>query len=189
MPASEFTPARMGDHRHLPFHQRFHIDRSDPTSDKNLAQDFAEWTSFWVAPDPGEIVHLKYMHIHYGDAGSFDEEKYGNNITIDPSDGIQIWLHSIDLDEIHGGPLLITDETNIHRNVDWRNVMDEVGIHSAGSGDSFLDGKWTLEGIMSEYLRGDKQEALELRIKGDFSPLNEQHAYVSGVYLNAGGTY
>jgi len=127
----------------------------------------------YIAPEK-YIVSLTRIIVKVRDAGDFDTEKYGNNITL--TNGIRIYQR-------HGNGDLIAELTAlpITSTGDWSAHCYDVQELAFGTGDHVLSVRWTFAASgQAVKLDGQDGDYLELVLNDNFTGLNEHIFCIQG---------
>ena len=127
----------------------------------------------YIAPEQ-YVVNIYRMIVKVRDTGSFDVEKYGNNITL--TNGIRIYHR-------HGNGDLVAELTAkpILSSGDWSAHCYDVQVLSFGTGDEVLSVRWTFAASgQPVMLDGQDGDYIELVLNDNFTGLNEQIFCIQG---------
>ena len=146
----------------------------DGTGIKNANGDYSGGaTRFLIKPAVGEVFIIARMLGHIVDGGSFDSGSYGNGITL--TNGIKVGYScgskTIDL----------MDGLSVITNVDWAGVCYDIDRSNFGSGDEYLDFRWTFSksGTWIE-LNGNNGDELWIELEDNFEGLKGHYFTVQG---------
>ena len=106
----------------------------DGTADYSTVAD-----SLLITPPAGKRYTLTRMIVSIQDTGSFDAEKYGNNVTL--TNGITVKV----IDSVAGTVIDLLGGQTVKSNVGWAAYCYDAEVKSWGSGDEFLVARWTFE--------------------------------------------
>ncbi len=140
---------------------------------KNAIGNYGTATKFLIKPAAGEVFIIARMIGHVVDSGTFDSSKYGNSIVL--TNGIKAGY-------TRGNKTYdLMDGMAVKTNVDWAGVCYDINVSSFGSGDEYLDFRWTFSksGTWIE-LNGNDGDELWIELEDDFSDLIAQYFTVQG---------
>lgn len=133
--------------------------------------------NFWVEPQQGQQgLQVTRLLTQIEDAGNFQADSYGNGIVL--VNGITISVLDIN-DNVTN---LLTARDTIKANVHWARYCYDVDFRSFGSGNNFLDVRWTFSatGKPIQLMPGEK---LVLTLNDDFSDLVAHYFVMQGLTL------
>jgi hypothetical protein len=150
------------------FISRHMTDDGTPTGTLDAIGDYSDGglgeTQFFITPGAGKKMVIARMLIAVVDSGSFDSGKYGNNITL--TNGIKVQVRDGDTTVDND----LTNSTPVKTNVDWATFCYDVNISSFGSGNEYLNVRWTFAKAERSLLLSD-DERLTLVLNDSFSGL------------------
>ena len=130
---------------------------------------------FFIAPGAEEIFCITRMIVSLSDAGAFDADKYGNNITI--TNGVLLHVAN-DSSTLYS---LIQPSHPVTTNAGWAHYCHDFTEHGFGTGNVHGTARWTFSksGKMV-VLDGALGEKLVVTLEDDYSGLVSHHFLVQG---------
>ncbi len=128
------------------------------------------------APLTGRLnFSVARMLIYVQDTGSFDAEKYGNNITV--TNGIEIYTANA------AGEVMdpLTPEP-IRTSGDWASIAYDTQFVGVGTGDEYMSTRWTFSKFVEGGLTLEDGEQLVVKLNDDFTGLNAHRFTIQGSY-------
>ncbi len=130
---------------------------------------------FFIAPAAQEIYCITRLIVSLSDAGSFDADKYGNNIDI--TNGILLHVANASSTLY---PLIQVNHP-VTTNAGWAHYCHDFTSHSFGSGQNHGTVRWTFaKSGQMVVLDGGLSEKLVVTLEDDFSDLVSHHFLVQG---------
>lgn len=129
---------------------------------------------YWEFRPTSGIWTVCQLHVHIGDSGVFDADKYGNNVTI--SNGVIITKVTGTGSSATRDYCITDPDELITDNTEWTHYVGPGNskLDSFGSGNNFLIAKWDFllysDGVV---LNGNKGQALRIALNDNFSDLTE----------------
>lgn len=149
----------------------------DGTGTTNAIGDYSVTPlSLKYGPSSTEDVEIGRMIVKIEDAGTFDADKYGNNITL--TNGIRCYVKDSSdavIEEITAFPIISSG--------DWAGHCHDVTLHSFGTGNNVLTVRWTFSrsGHPIE-LHLTNGQYFEIYLNDDFTGLIEHRFQIQGYF-------
>ena len=143
------------------------------TGDINANGDYSTigQNFLYTCPEGVQFVTIARAIIHYEDSGSFDADKYGNNITL--TNGVEVRV------EKRGETIDLTAGRPVQTNAHWGEMCFDTVTSTYGSGNNFLTVRWTFE-RSGKPIKLYPGESLIFYLSDDFSGLVEQYFKIQG---------
>ena len=131
--------------------------------------------TFKLQPPIDKVYKVRRVLPFVVDSGTFDADKYGNNITL--TNGIEFRVS----DDAGVTKDLLDGET-IKTNSDWKKYCYDITISDFGVGNETLGGRWTFSKFVRNgiVLDGSNNERLEMVLNDDFTGLIEHYLICEG---------
>lgn len=131
---------------------------------------------FFIKPPPGAIYRIAKLTLYVQDSGTFDTEKWGNNITM--INGIQFTTTRNGVER----PIL---QHPLKTSGNLAELTYDLLHLTFGTGDEFITARWNLfENGQYFRLDGDNGDEFGMWINDDLTGLNVQHFMAHG-YIEA----
>lgn len=148
----------------------------DGTGSKNANVDGSVTpVEFKLTIPSGYRAYLSRMIVHIRDSGSIDAGSYGNGITM--SNGLQVEY------TYRGRSIDLLDGMPIQTNADWGRVCYDVSNTDFGSGDNFVQVRWTFAKAGGPLPLSGGQEFI-VRVRDNLSGLEEHTFSLQGQFVN-----
>ena len=158
---------------------RYADDIGDGSGVDNAIGDYSITPkSFKIAPAVGETFSVERMIVYIRDTGSFDADKYGNNITLTNGITIRVKTDIGGADTTHWD---VTDNLPIKSNSGWKRLMHDELVSAYGIGDESVTYRYTFARDGSPIiLEGDNGDELQIILNDNFTGLVE-HCFRIGM--------
>jgi hypothetical protein len=148
------------------------FERLTDGSSENMAVDGSVTpVIFHIQPPEGEVWRIDGWIIYVEDGGSFDAQKWGNNITI--TNGFMPRLKRGNNEAVD---LL---SFGLKSSGDLASISDEFKHLDFGSGNQFVIAKWDFIKT-GQYLRLTSDDRLEIVVRDDLTNLVSQFSHIQG---------
>jgi len=122
---------------------------------------------FTFKPASSEVWHISRLMIYIRDTGSFDADKYGNNITL--TNGIKIEIKQNGVVQ-----RTLTNAQPIMSNSHWGKFCYDTNLSTYGTGDESLAVRWTITKAGTYIKLSDALvDTIEITLNDDLSGLVE----------------
>ncbi len=128
-----------------------------------------------LLPPAGRQVAVERLIVSYSDAGSFDSAKYGNGITV--ANGVLVAVHRVVDDAV------VLELGNVRTNADWGGLCYDIALVDFGTGNAYLNVRWTLSKDTGGPLLIGADQYLAITIRDNLSNLASQRFEARGALL------
>jgi hypothetical protein len=135
---------------------------------------------FYIKPPAGSVYRIARLLVHIQDSGAFAAGDYGNGISLTGSQGVYLRQYT-DGTTTRTEVVDFMNSQPVQSNAEWGARCYDLSLDDFGSGDNFLNVRWTFTKA-GQFIRlvGDDEDFLEIELIGDFSGLTDHEFFVQG---------